>query len=262
MPARYPYRIGFMHIPKTAGVSVADAFVRELGTHQCALFSNEISDEIFTAKRFVSGHVYFGDITRNAFLFTFLRDPIKQIASHLMWIDHYNLPEFQHEIVGFSKNIQMCIRRLAHIDLSNGESINEYLTWLPIDSELRIINVQSEMLAFKRKEVIRMTNKELGNLAIRHLHELDFFGLNEDFVDDMRTLFRLLDFESEPVVSLLNRSPSARNVDYQSSGIRRVLSKYVEADQRLYDHALEAKGKRLGAGSRLFARIKGIYGIS
>ncbi|MFM0559296.1 hypothetical protein [Paraburkholderia sediminicola] len=241
-------RIGFLHIPKTAGVSVTQAFVYELGADQCALFSDKMVDETFLHNRFVSGHIYFGDITRDAFLFTFLRDPIKQIASHLMWIDHYNLPQFQHEREGFPENVKVDIQALANTDLSSAKSIDDYLRLHPLDSPLRIANLQSEMLAFRRQEVISMSNRELADLAIRRLGELDFFGLCETLQADMASLFHMLELSSSPKLSHLNSSPSERVVDYRLPDVRRVLSNYVQADQWLYEYAVNAK-------SRPFPRI-------
>ncbi|MFM0128769.1 hypothetical protein [Paraburkholderia sediminicola] len=236
-------RIGFLHIPKTAGVSVAQAFVHELGADQCALFSDKIIEETFLRRRFVSGHIHFGDVTRDAFLFTFLRDPIRQIASHLMWIDHYNLPQFQQELEGFPEDVKAGIQEIANIDLSNAKSIDNYLQRHPLDSPLRIVNLQSEMLAFKRQGVISMSNRELADLAIRRLGELDFFGLCETLHADMSSLFRMLEFNSDPKLSHLNSSPSERVVDHRLPDVKRVLSKYVQADQWLYEYAINAKSR-------------------
>lgn len=236
-------RIGFLHIPKTAGVSVGDAFVQQLGADQCALFSDDMTEKTFRCKRFISGHIYFGDVTRDAFLFTFLRDPIRQIASHLMWIDHYNLPQFQHEFELLPKSVHSGIRQLANTDLSNAKSIDNYLRQHLLDSTLRIVNLQSEMLAFKRQGVVRMSNKELADLAIRRLGELNFFGFSESLQADMSSLFHMLGFDSSPKVSRLNSSPSERMVDHQLPDVRRVLSNYVQADQWLYEYAFNAKNR-------------------
>lgn len=236
-------RIGFLHIPKTTGVSVGEAFIKQLGANQCAIFSEKMTDECFAQRRFISGHIYFGDATRDAFLFTFLRDPIRQIASHLMWIDHYNLPQFQQELEAFPANIQARIRRLAETDLSSAKSIDRYLAELPRDSALRIINLQTEMLAFRQRGIVHKSSRELADLAIQHMRELDFFGFSETLQADMSTLFQILEFDSAPKLSHLNASPSERIVDHRLPDVKRVLSKYVEADQRLYEHALREKNR-------------------
>lgn len=252
-------RIGFLHIPKTAGVSIGDAFVQQLGAGQCALFSDQMIEETFAQKRFVAGHLYLGDVTQEAFLFTFLRDPIKQIASHLMWIDHYNLPHFQHELEAFPENIQARIRPLARTDLSSAKSIDEYLQQLPRDSALRIPNLQSELLAFKQRGVVDMSNRELADLAIRGLGKLDFFGLSETLQADMNTLFHMLDFDSSPKLSHLNSSPSERIVDHQLPDVRRVLSKYVQADQWLYEYALNKKSRLANREANPLSLIWNLY---
>lgn len=252
-------RIGFLHIPKTAGVSVTQAFVDELGTDQCVLFSEKIVEDSFLHSRFVSGHVYFGDVTRDAFLFTVLRDPITQIASHLMWIDHYNLPQFQQEREGFPENVKAGIRELANTDLSSAKSIDNYLRRHPVDSPLRIANLQSEMLAFKRQGVISMRNRELADLAVHRLGELDFFGLSETLQSDMSSLFRMLEFSSSPKLSRLNSSPSERVVDHRLPDVRRVLSNYVQADQWLYEYAVNAKNRAIPRTKNPLSLIRIFY---
>jgi hypothetical protein len=252
-------RIGFLHIPKTAGVSVTQAFVDELGADQCALFSEKMVDETFLHSRFVSGHIYFGDVTRDAFLFTFLRDPIRQIASHLMWIDHYNQPEFQHEREGFPENVKTGIRELANTDLSSAKSIDTFLQRHPLDSPLRIVNLQSEMLAFKRHGVVSMGDRELADLAFRRLIELEFFGFSETLQADMSSLFRMLKFGSSPNLSHLNSSPSEREVDHRLPDIRRVLSSYVQADQWLYENAVNAKDRSFPKSMNAFSLIRRLY---
>jgi hypothetical protein len=234
-------RIAFLHIPKTAGVSVIDSFVNRFGADLCAPFSNKISDKAFECKNFISGHIYLGDIECDAFLFTFVRNPLKQIASHLMWIDHYNQPEYEAEFLGFSDDLKRCIRQLASADFSSARSIDKYLQWLPRDSDLRVINLQSELLAFKRQGVVEVGPKELADRAINNLARLKFVGVSENFANEMKTLFEILNLGSSPVVSHLNSSPSARRIDITLPDIKGTLSKYVEADLRLYEHILDMK---------------------
>jgi Sulfotransferase family len=231
-------KIAFLHIPKTAGISIIDAFRGRLGPDNCVAFSNvEISEESFRHKRFVSGHVYLGDIRTNAFTFTFLREPLKQIASHLMWIDHYNLPDYRHEASHFHSSIKTAIERLARTDFSDARSIDQCLEGLPSDSDW-MINLQSTHLAFCRNNIFPLDHRELAAAAISNLSRIAFTGLAERLSADVAKLFQILDLGDAPTVLHLNQSPAARKIDLSEPNIRRVLSKYVEADMRLYDHVV------------------------
>lgn len=130
VPHPSPHRIAFMHIPTTAGVSVNASFVERLGPEKCTLFSDVISDSTFKNQTFVSGHVYLGNITQNAFVFTFLRDPFKQIASSLMWVEHLNMPDYEHELSNVTRSIRLAVQEIAKTDLADAASIDRYLQWL------------------------------------------------------------------------------------------------------------------------------------
>lgn len=200
-----------------------------------------MTDAELAATRFVSGHVYLGDITTNAFIFTILRDPLRQISSHLKWIDRYNMPEFEAEGRVLPADVQLAVRRLRHTDLSNAASIDRFLQWLPRDSSLRVVNLQAELLAFRRNMVIPLSHRKLARLAVAALSRFDFVGTTETIAADLATLFDLLGLGCAPVVPRLNEARSIRPIDLSIASIRRVLLKYVEADSRLYDHLLQSR---------------------
>ena len=249
-------KIAFLHIPKTAGVSVIDAFVQRLGTESCHAFSDEINGNSFENKRFISGHVYLDDIQSDPFIFTFVRNPLKQIASHLMWIDHYNQPEYEQELNGFPEKIQQEIRALAGVDFADAKSIDRFLRARPRDVEIRVTDLQAEMLAFKRGGVFEMSPAALAKRAIHNLDRLGFVGVSENLPAEMETLFEKLDLGSNPAISRLNSSPSSRKVDISVPSIKRTLLRYVQADLRLYDHVIETKAKPFKANRNVFTVLR------
>jgi hypothetical protein len=235
-PAR---KIAFLHIPKTAGISIIDVFRRRLGINNCVAFSNAtITEESFCHKSFVSGHVYLGDIHTDAFIFTFLREirePLKQIASHLMWIDHYSLPDYKHEGSHFDSSIKTAIERIARADFSDARSIDQCLESLPFESDW-MVNIQSKHLTLSRNNVFRLDHRELAAAAISNLSRIAFTGLTDRISADLSKLFQILNLGIAPTILHLNQSPGTRTIDLSDPNICRVLSKYVEADMRLYDH--------------------------
>lgn len=140
------------------------------------------------------------------------------------------------------------------MDLSSAKSIDGYFRSRAFDAELRLVNLQSELLAFKHDDVIEMAQADLANEAINNLDRLGFVGISENLSADMNALFDLLNLGSNPIISRLNSSPSSRRVDTKRPDIRDTLLKYVQADLRLYKHVI-AKRKALSRSNGTFSRL-------
>jgi hypothetical protein len=174
-----------------------------------------------------------------------------------LWIDHYNMPEYEDEILGFPDFTQQAIRLLKPVDFSNAKDIDQYLKRISTEFDLRIKNLQSEMLSFRRGEVPPMEDRLLARTAITALSRLNFIGLSEHLADDMTSLFNVLGLGPAPVVKKLNAAPSTKTIDMTVPAIRRVLSSYVEADLRLYEHVLRARETSTPFSFR--SVVKGIF---
>jgi hypothetical protein len=235
--------IAFMHIPKTAGYSVAFAFVDFFGAENTLVFSPTITDRDFESRRFVSGHVHLGDITADAFLFTFVREPLSQIVSHLLWLDHYNQPEFEQERLGLRMAAQIAIDRIKKVDFSSAAELATYLRWQPIFPDPIISNTQSIMIAFAKDNMpVQIDDRELAQIAIDRLKgEVDFVGVAEHMSADFPALFATLDLSPLPEIKMLNQSPAKRRIDISIPAIRSALEQHVGADLRLYEHVLKRK---------------------
>ena len=185
----------------------------------------------------MAGHVHLGDVTPRARIFSFVRDPLVQIASHLLWLDHYSMPEFESEASGFSPSVREVFDAVNAADVSSARSISGFLAAHPRDSEIRLTNVQSDLLAFRRGHVAPMGDAELARQAAAAFARLAFVGVTEHLQADIGDLFRLLGLTGEPEVKHLNASPAARRIALAVPAIRRALEAHVGADLRLWEAA-------------------------
>lgn len=81
-------------------------------------------------KQLVTGHIFFHDWKhqmtggRPYRAVTLIREPIRQIVSHIRWIDHYNDPEFEEEYRVLDPSTARLVDRLRIVDFGiRGPSI-------------------------------------------------------------------------------------------------------------------------------------------
>jgi hypothetical protein len=150
------------------------------------------------------------------------------------------MPKHAQAAATLPVSVQVAIRQLGKIDVSSAAELDSYLQWLPLDSDLRVRNVQSELLAFRRGRVVPLCDRDLTDLAIKNCARLDFLGITANLSQDLGRLFKMLDL-GQPAVFQDNKSPSERKIDLTVASIARVLQRYVEADYRLYESALSGR---------------------
>ena len=257
MPGIPSERIAFVHIPKTAGRSVVHAFEHALGADRCAAFVPVIDEAAFFGKRFVSGHVQLSEIIPDAFAFSFLREPINQLASHLRWLDRYNDGVFWEEVIPFSDSTRETIRRVGQTDFACPRSLAAFFEWLPEHCHVRLRNVQCEVLAARRDRLAYTDPRAMAEAAIAALARLQFVGLAESLDADLGRLFQVLELPEPPQVTRQNLLSSRRYVTLADPAIRRVLARQVAADLRLYHHVLAQRPQPWRG--RLHGRLRPIY---
>jgi hypothetical protein len=248
--------IAFVHIPKTAGRSILYAFEHALGADACATFLPSITPSTFAHARFASGHVQLSQIPDGVFAFTFLREPLNQLASHLRWLDRYNDPVFWEEIRPFSASLRAAIARVSQTDFHSAASLQSFFDWLPVHSHARLRNVQCEVLAARADRIAYTNPPEMAAAAIATLPRLNFIGIAESLAPDLAALFRRLDLPP-PLITHQNQLSAPRYVRLADPAIRRVLARQVGADLRLYHHVLSLRPQPISA--RLRNRIRPLY---
>jgi hypothetical protein len=251
MPPGSAQRIAFMHIPKTAGSSVVHAFEQALGAEHCSTLVPPITDAHFAEHRFISGHQMLFSITPNAFRFTFLREPLAQLVSHLRWLDHYNLPQFRAQALRLSAPVRHVIVRIGETDLTSPHAIDEFFDWLPQTAPVKLRNVQCEVLTRRGAQPQPSDPEALAQAAIDNLALLDFIGTVAHLHLDLARLFAMLRIKGAPRLTHENSASAERQIDLTNPDIRAVLAKHMQADLLLYQHVTEqiARGRTLGRGN-------------
>jgi hypothetical protein len=192
-----PTPVVFLHIAKTAGTSIVHFFrkhlpAQSLCSHGDFLHFPSDRDTYLQQLRqyqFISGHFGFIDIEpllRDAYSFTFLRDPIDRALSFYKFCLHEDMQR------------QFPVARAA---ASLG--LEDFLcSSLPEVSEM-LDNQQTWQLARMywqedRKALSHLSESQLLDLALENLAQFNHVGLTETFDTDFQRIRRDLGIELQP----------------------------------------------------------------
>jgi hypothetical protein len=245
-------RAFFFHVPKTAGTSIA-----EFVASQCAAIGHvEQHLEHLTQLRdpslpflFVSGHVSvptIADIVDRSgwFLFTFLRDPVDQLASHIKWCKY--IGSSWDRLLEQPEYVRDLCERVAGVDIDDVDGISRIIDEIPIARQY-LDNVQVRYLAGETDEFIGG-----GNLlaAIANSEKLDFVGISERVDRDMAIVFHLMGWPRvmERIPSA-NVSRMAERPNLADPAVAAWYRKMTQYDQQLYEYWLKRTTTAFALGS-------------
>ena len=248
-------KIVYMHMAKTAGSSVNRFFENALGRENCInhveRFPLEQRLEYLERSAYLSGHIYSSDIfqlTKNRddiYIFTFMRDPLKQIASHIHWLDHYNDPPFRKESERFGEALRQVIEALRVVDLNSPDELDELMTNLPPWGLRMLDNMQTRYMCGERRSIpLSLIN---ARTAFRVSGRFDRIGFVEDMDVSLAAIANDLGLPiPEAGAPRVNEAKSSRTLDLSLPVVRTVLGKRIIADQRLYALARRREAERDG----------------
>lgn len=246
----------FLHIPKTAGLSLHWAMVNTFPLARLARVNSE--RELWTMPLsqvrdlcYLAGHVHYGFtkvFAREPFIFTFLRSPIERTISAYWHIRSENPDRFPDP--AFRDIILECKRRSLEEILLDGSSpsltqLSNSQTWYlsgkEISSrstniaEIREGNLADWYLDQSRNEPTELSQDDLER-AKHTLDNIPLFGLLEQMERSLDLFNRRLGFEPASMPRINRRKSGRTGTSLTSPALRR-LNQLTAFDQRLYEYA-------------------------
>lgn len=247
-------RIFFMHIAKTAGSYLNQLFINEYGedrvlTHvetklrNMNKFKNDVAENRI---KVFSGHVYY---TRWKEIATSLgvsfkniavvREPVSHIASHLLWLDHYNLPEKKAEYQALGESHRRLVDLIGAIKFDNIGDLDHFMTHLPAAGIQMLDNCQSRYFLCGPGSPVNFFEPitlSHANTIVRATREFEFIMLQDNLDEHVVKLNSMLGTRMKPIKERINEAKSPRRIDTSNPIIRSILSKRLTVDSWLWRH--------------------------
>ncbi|TDK38771.1 hypothetical protein E2F50_01050 [Rhizobium deserti] len=238
----------FMHVSKTAGSYVNETLRTALG--------NRFLDHCEEPGRLAttapvslrSGHIILSrwlEVEQqrgwSPRRFTLIRDPIKQLASHILWLDHYNLPQFFEERDMFKEPTQHVIKTIGSTNLSDPEELDRFLTDLDAIGLRYFDNNQARYFVdgFEGIGSDRPLHLGMRDQALQAVEYFAAIGINDDLPGFINMLSRELGIPLLTPDQLINKAAAVRTIDIKDPLVKRALKRRLSLDLWLYDTVYE-----------------------
>lgn len=238
----------FMHIAKAAGSYVNNSFIDFCGEENSLThierFSAEKIANCMPNNIFVSGHYYWKDWNcidqKKIFLpITFIRSPIEHIASHIQWLDHYNIEGYRREYNMLDSDTKNIIDQIGRIDVNDVGDLDYFLTHLSGKGVQLLDNCQSRyFLAGGKSNKIRKDSPLSLNLRKELKKESKNFiyiGTVESMDSAISSINKILGIDISCAENIINPSLSNRKINISKPLVRKVLEKRILLDVWFYD---------------------------
>jgi hypothetical protein len=235
-------KVVFMHIAKTAGSAINDIFEHALGTDKFIAHAERKLDDLqntFSNVDFLSGHIYYTNLKslldNDVYLFTIIREPISHLASHILWLDHYNLPEKKRECNMLNKSTQEVVYQIKNTNLNDYREIDYFLVHIK-DFGIRLLDNCQTRYFIGTTELITMKDIDIAIKASQRFNKIIF---QDNLIEGINSVVKDLSLEDKLVnydfSKKVNEAKSSRKIDTSRPIIRDVLKRRVSVDNRLYN---------------------------
>lgn len=253
--------IFFMHIAKTAGSYVNRLFHDALGATRAVEHiemrlpnSDAVAKAVTDGAGFLSGHVYlrlWHELAKSCgadFLrLTVIRDPVEHLASHILWLDHYNLPEKRAEYLRLSEAHQRLVDLIGRVNFADMGMLDAFLTHLPAAGVQLLDNCQARYFvcgpgsATAHHDPLTLAHSdEIG----RALRTFDLVIRQDRMEEGIARINALTGLTLAPVSERVNSAKSLRRIDTDNPVVRGIFSKRTLVDQWLWRTVSAADARR------------------
>ncbi|QKX15826.1 sulfotransferase family 2 domain-containing protein [Microbulbifer sp. YPW1] len=243
----------FMHIAKTAGSSVNEFFIEHFGHERAAMHIESVSDlQSLAHHQFISGHIglerFERDFERDKFYTaTMLREPVRQLVSHLNWVRHLSEPERADFLQGHPDIVREISARLQKVDFSSPEAMSRFVSELRPAERPLFDNCQCRY--FHSIPASKPFNDEAFLQALNNLKRFDFVGITENFEPAIRYLGAkagiVKNWEKPPRV---NVNKFDYGFDVTNPELITAVAPLIRYDQELYQRVSELSRTLLESG--------------
>ncbi len=235
----------FMHIPKTAGTSFHNYLKQYFGygkieTH-IEKYTLAKQQRLINQRDCLTGHIPLEHIAniynglKHVDLHSMVRNPIKQICSHLDWIRGIAIQP-QSEFFGqHHPLIQKMGMALNQVDLTCADNLGQIVNNLDGFQIDFFDNIQTRYFLDYRPDCVGP--KDLEN-AIGNLKLFRTIGVTEKYDDYLKMFCESYDLKYTQIPGAHNPSKVKKSFDSSSPELITALDPLIKFDQQLYDHIL------------------------
>ena len=240
----------FMHIAKTAGSYLNAAVTAAIGEEKVVPHverflggGEQVRQMLSGGHSFISGHVMLKtwqaierDVGTTFTKCTILRDPIEHLASHILWLDHYNREDKRREYNALDRAHRRLIDLIGHCDLADVGMLDDLLTDLPPLGVRLLDNCQSRYFLFAGSvgiDSLRPISLARASDVRRAMAEFDVVLLQDDLSRGLERLSKVIGTKIEPLAERVNESRSERRIDTTNPIVRQILGKRTIVDSWL-----------------------------
>lgn len=229
-------KVFYVHIPKTAGTTVASLLDEHFNNTIHHIEGKGLSREALDKYDVVSGHITYTAIDRlldlsNWTTIATFREPYSHIASHIRWIR--KLAE-ESEVNIFNrvpKEFQELALFMKTLDFSHTKEIKKLVNYL----------IESNFLYMHNTQTLYMDSDKSIENAISNMNKINIIGLTESidhFYSYLHTYFDWSLPKEEVKAKNLNINNNKYQIDILDEKTRATLYPLVNKDIVLYEEAM------------------------
>lgn len=235
----------FMHIPKTAGTSF-NTLAQSLYPGGSTISHIELVDTqsypaLLHNYRYISGHLRFGLLEQHfggpkTVFYTIVRDPYKQLHSHLKWMIQTAQNPEEKFFKATNKVIYRLGLRIADIDFSSRRSLETFVNSLDDLEAAFLDNIQARY--FLDDQPRRVCLDDMKTI-LANASRFRLIGVTERYEDFVNRFKNDNDLDGPVNLQQLNISKSTDLFDYRNEAIQEILKPLVTFDLRLHRRVVQ-----------------------